>query len=342
MALDESAARSKNGLETRTGAVEGKSQRLRNMEESLDHLEHLLTQLADRAHPVRVSDLLTLSHLDEEGRALFNAHWPIILAERRRHIVRLLVEQGEEDVTLDFNAVFLACLADADAQIRVSAIRGLWEYEGRGLIPRLKELAARDPDPGVRAEAALGLGRYALLGECGALREAEAEDIFRALRAIVADPEETVLVRGRALEAVGVCSQDWVKALIGEAYESGDRRLHISAIHAMGRNCDDSWLPILLEELASDDPETRYEAATACGAISAEKAVPRLTTLLDDEDAEVQAAAISALGQIGGREAKTVLAERLSQDEGPLRALLEEALAEADFADDPMGFRTRL
>ncbi|MFQ5880181.1 MAG: HEAT repeat domain-containing protein, partial [Dehalococcoidia bacterium] len=85
----------------------------------------------------------------------------------------------------------------------------------------------------------------------------------------------------------------------------------------------------------------RFEAATACGAIGDEEAVLHLARLLDDEDNEIQAAAISALGQTGGNDAKAVLLEWLDQSDGPLRELIEEALAEAEFANDPTAFRYR-
>ena len=84
-------------------------------------------------------------------------------------------------------------------------------------------------------------------------------------------------MRGRALEALGVRGKDWVHELIEEAYGSGDRRLTISAVHAMGRNADLAWLPMIIDEMESDDAEMRFEAATAAGGHRATKRRSRIS-----------------------------------------------------------------
>lgn len=312
------------------------------MDDDPRYFQHCLGQLADPQQKVKLRDLTSLSHLEGERLGAFAGRWRQVGAERRCWVVRQLIELAEGDVTLDFNAVFLNCLGDEDAQVRATAIQGLWEYHGHDLVERLKRLLAEEPEPAVRAEAALALGRFVLLAEYGQLPQDEGERVLRALHSAIADPREATLVRARAMEALGACSQAWVKEIIGGAYRSADQRLRLSAIHAMGCNCDSVWLPILLRELESADPASRFEAAAACGAIGDEEAVPYLARLLDDEDREAQTAAIAALGQIGGSEAKAVLLERLRQSEESLRELLEEALAESSSVSDPLDFRYRL
>ena len=68
-----------------------------------------------------------------------------------------------------------------------------------------------------------------------------------------------------------------------------------------------------------------------------------LAELASDEDAEVQEAAIAALGQIGGPASKSVLQSLATEhdDERVLDAVAE-ALATADFLDDPMAFKLYL
>ena len=87
----------------------------------------------------------------------------------------------------------------------------------------------------------------------------------------------------------------------------------------------------------------RFEAATAAGEMGDEEAVPQLAELTADEDAEVQEAAIGALGQIGGEAAKSLLQSLAAEtdDERVLDAVTE-ALATADFLDDPMAFKLYL
>jgi HEAT repeat protein len=144
-------------------------------------------------------------------------------------------------------------------------------------------------------------------------------------------------VRRRALEAAAVYSHDpRINEAIEEAYWSGEHALKVSALYAMGRSLDRRWLPLLLEELQSEDPAYRYEAATACGELGAEEAVDELISLTSDPDRAVQGAAIAALGRIGGTLATNVL-RRLARSTDPVvRDAAEEALAEAVFASDPL------
>ena len=111
----------------------------------------------------------------------------------------------------------------------------------------------------------------------------------------------------------------------------------------MGRNADVAWLPMITGEMESEDAEMRFEAATAAGGIADEEAIPHLAELTVDEDAEVRDAAIGALGQIGGPAARSVLHELASEtsDDRVLEAV-SDALAEADFVEDPLGFRLHL
>ena len=150
-------------------------------------------------------------------------------------------------------------------------------------------------------------------------------------------------MRGRAVEALGARAREWVRDLIDDSYASGDRRLAISAVHAMGRSADPDWLPTIIEEMHSDDGEMRFEAATAAGGIGDEDAVADLSELTGDDDPEVQEAAIGALGQIGGT-GGTLRPARCAHENARIPRVLEavsDALAEADFTEDPLGVRPR-
>ncbi len=304
-------------------------------------IEEYLQELADAARPVVSAKLVNLCNLRPEELSYFRGLWGESETERRRQVVAELVELAEDNVELNFDAVLLACLEDPDADVRRLAVRGLWEYEERDLIPRLLDILQADADPEVRAEAALSLGRFVLRAEFDELRATDAEAVEDALRQVLAREEEAVSVRARAVEALGARSSDWARAIIEDAYGSADHRLRISAVHAMGRSCDPRWLPRLIDELSSPDAEMRYEAAGACEAIAEESAVPYLIPLLEDEDAEVQEAAIEALGQTGGDEAREALEGHRTHPEPRVREVVEAALAELEFGDDPLGFRLR-
>jgi len=301
--------------------------------------ETLIEELADPAKTVAVSKLVGLSGPNAGEAARFKGLWDGLDESRRRWLVQELADLAEDNVDLNFDAAFVVALADEIPDVRRTAIAGLWEHEGRDLIDPLIGLIDGDPDAAVRADAALALGRYVLQAEFEALRTADNERIEAALRRTITDPTEIVEVRARALESLGARSAEWVRDLIQDAYDSDDRRLRISAVHAMGRGCDPAWLSSIFAEIESEDPEMRYEAALAAGAIADTEATPYVAALLHDADPEVQEAAIAALGQIGGAGVKGTLQELLAEGDERIRDAVLAALAEADFAEDPLAFK---
>jgi len=304
-------------------------------------LEDYLRELVDSSTPLVAARLVNLSSLVPDEASAFEEAWRGADVHRRRQVMRQLIELTEDNVELNFDAVFRVGLSDSDAEVRRFGIRGLWEYDGRDLIPTLVALLLTDADQAVRVEAALGLGRYALKAEFDKIRASDASIVDDALRRAIADHEQTTEVRARAVEAVGARSQPWVLQVIEDAYHSDQHRLQVSALHAMGRNCDARWLSTLVRELKSDDAEMRYEAATACGFLGDEVTVPHLQPLLKDDDTEVQEAAIQALGEIGGQEAKRALEDCLASPEERVRAAALAAIAELDFGEDPLGYKLR-
>jgi HEAT repeat protein len=302
-------------------------------------LETLLPKLETADRPPPATELTALSGLAGADHGRFLHVWKTLSIQRRRDIIDMLTDLIEDNVELDFTAVFMVGLLDDDVQVRAESVKALWEYEGDDLIGVLLRLL-HDPEALVRAEAALGLGRYLLRAELTGRDDATTDEIKAALRAAVHDETELAEVRGRALESLGVATDDWVSELIEDAYASAERRMRISAVHAMGRNADAIWLPTVLEEMISDDGEMRFEAAVAAGAIGDEDALASLSELAEDEDAEVQEAAIAAIGQVGGPAARSILHSLAAEhsDERVLEAV-SDALAEADFVEDPLGFR---
>ena len=220
--------------------------------------------------------------------------------------------------------------------MRSKAIEGLWENEEACLINPLINLIEQDSSEEVRAAAATALGKFSMLAEHKKLRSCHVLRIQEALLAVVSDKSKPVEVRRRALEAAAPLSLPQVKSAIIEAYQSQNTRLRISSIYAMGKNCDSSWLPILLKELASADVDVRYEAAGACGELEEEAAVPCLINLVNDIDADVQMAAIQALGKIGGTEAKKCLEGCLNNTSEAIRQTAKQALNEMETKEDTL------
>ena len=304
-------------------------------------LEDLVRDLADPAHQIAASKLTELSGLNVAQAKIVEAAWPEIGLRQRQQLVEELTGLAEDNVELNFEAAFQIALADRDPGLRKQAIRGLWEDERRETFDGLLKMLAGDPAAAVRAEAALALGRFVLRGEMGTLKPVDVERLENALQLVIEDEAEEVEVRGRALESVGAWSERWVTAAIEQAFEGADRRLRISAAHAMGRSCDPAWLPRLFDELENDDAEMRFEAVGAIGLIADESAIAHLIPLLHDEDAEVQATAVAALGEIGGDAAKEALEDLVAAGNPVLRELALDALSEVEFAEDPLSFSVR-
>jgi len=291
-------------------------------------IEEIMTDLLNPEKTLLNSSLTMLSALSSDELGFVEQSWLAIQTERRRQIISRMVELAEDDFTLNFDDIFKSCLKDPDDEVRSKAIEGLWECEELSLIDPLARLLEQDTSEKVRVAAASALGQFAMLTELGKLRSSYAARVTQVLLSIIGDRSDSIEVRRRTLEAAAPLSLPEVSQAIMEAYQSGDFRLQVSAIYAMGKNCDTAWLPILLKELNSDSAEIRYEAARACGELGEEEAVLPLMKLVDDADIEVRLAAIQALGMIGGSEAKECLEHCLNSPEEVVCSAAKEALSE--------------
>ena len=302
-------------------------------------IEEIIVELSNSDKPLLNSKLTALSNLSSEELGLFRSSWAAIELKRRRQIVYRLVELAEDNLELNFDSILKCCLKDQHDEVQSKAIEGLWESEEAALINPLINLLGHDSSEKVQTTAAIALGKFAMLAEHEKLRSCHKSKICQALFAVIDDKSKPVEVRRHALEAVSPLSFPQVNRAIMEAYQSSSPEFKVSAIYAMGKNCDPSWLPILLGELANTDAEMRYEAVTACGELGEEEATASVIKLVDDPDTDVQLAAIQALGKIGGSEAKSCLEECLHSPSELIRQATEQALQELETWEDPMSFR---
>jgi HEAT repeat protein len=298
-------------------------------------LPAVLKVLGVSDQPLSTRELRVFSGLTRADYALFWPTWQRIDPERRTEIARSMVELAEDTIELDFAELWYWLLDDDAVDVRMAAVDGLWEDLSPRVMRRMLELMRLDPAPGVRADAAMALSRFAYQAVCGDLEHDK--DVLRdGLLAVGLDQDQPLEVRRRALESAGYfADSDEVQRQIELAYRSNEQLLRESAIVAMGRSMEPRWLPIIGKELESSSPALRYEAIHAVGELSedARALVPKLLPLVDDHDSEVALAAIWALGQIGGPVAQRTL-ERLSrsQDESR-REAASDALAELNIDD---------
>lgn len=287
----------------------------------------------------RHKELLLLSGMTPEEQSALREAWPHIPLLTRRQLVAALGYLAEADATATFEEVFLLATEDPDEEVRLAALRGLWDYDEEAFVPTLIQIMDSDSSAPVRAEAAIILGKFAMLGELEELEPETTDLVRRALLAVWNSPDEDVEVRRRALESVSCLATDEVNEMIQAAYSDKDERMNISAVYAMGQTLDDMWAPYVLKELKNPRPEMRYEAAHAAGELTLTDAIPTLLDLAHDADAEVRVAAITALGNIGGERAvEALLSLARSADEATRDAALD-ALELAIFAEDPLSLR---
>jgi HEAT repeat protein len=245
-----------------------------------------------------------------------------------------LSELITDSIELNFDSIFKTCLTDLDDDVRSEAINGLWENENPALISNYIDLLTTDPSEKVQAAAALALGRFALMAELGSISPKYGNVVGHVLLSVTGDKSKPIEVRRRALEAVAPLSTELVRTAIKTAYESNDDRLMISAIYAMGRNCESKWLPFLLKELKSNDAEMRFEAVGALGEIGNEDIVQYLMPVANDTDIDVRMAVMQALGKIGGNESKQFLLKNAGDPNEAVRDAIEQALNEISIQDD--------
>jgi HEAT repeat protein len=300
--------------------------------------ESVLATLVDPEKRPTAQELVDFSDLDDaELRALSDA-WADLAPDRRLRLLTDLTDLSQDNVELNFDAIFRNALTDEEPEARVAALRGLYEYEGRDLIPPLAELLRDDPAPEVRREAAVALGRYALAAELGYLRSDDTDRIKGVLIESAEDLEEDERVRARAIEALGAISGEDTENLIESIYQEEESLwLKVGAVDAMGRSCNDNWLPLIIQEMENPAPEMRHAAAFAAGEIGEEDAIEPLKRMaIEDPDREVKLVAVHALSEIGGPLARVALKSVLYEGDDELQQAVQEAMTEVSFQEDPL------
>jgi hypothetical protein len=280
------------------------------------------------------SDLAHLSDLDPDDLETFTQEWGKVETLRRQVVISEFLHHGARNFSYDFSEIFRFCLGDPDPGIRSVAITGLTQEEDEFFVSGLIRFLNEDTAEEVREAAVTALGKYAIRAELRELSESDSKAIYNALWSVLNDERETPSLKNKALVSIAAFHVPVVKELIEEAYHNTDLAYRISALRAMGRNCDLSWLDILFKELDSDEIEMRYEAIVACGELYDSKAVPVLIDLTGDKNIRIREAAIRALGEIGGQKARETLNKLAQTAKGRTRQAAESAIKELDTCED--------
>ena len=299
-------------------------------------IEVFIRAVADESEALSDAPFHEASDPSPSEVAEFDRFLSTLNGEERREVLTAMVEQAEENLELDFNAIFRHCLKDDDDRTVQLGVEGLWETEERWLVTELVALLRSERGARVRAAAALALGKFPILALEGKLQPQDGELVYRVLMDFLEDEIEDLEVRRRCLEAVAPFNTEEVQDYIRWAYEDEDQDLRSSSIYAMGRTGEVAWLPTLLRELESYDAAVRYETAHACGELGEQEATPQLIELLEDDDPEVRLASIAALGKIGGALARRALIDCVRDGDSAMSEAAHAELENLQFLDDPM------
>jgi HEAT repeat protein len=280
--------------------------------------------------------LARFSDLSRDGARTFRREWIQLPENLRVDVLRRIDELSEDRFELNFGRALRVALEDPSPVVRQLAIAGLWEDDSGELLDRLRHVLRDDPSPDVRSEAASALGRFSQRAPEASLPSEVASELRDDLVRVARSDASSYAEQRRALESLGpFAAESDIADVIQDAFNSGDHGLQCSAIRAMGLSRESRWLPLVLEELQSDEPELRFEAARSAGLLGSADALPLLLDAARDDDPEVRHTAINAIGQIGGRGAVRAL-ERLAEDAGDADLeLIEAAVDEVETLLEP-------
>ncbi len=294
----------------------------------------LIDALLDESTPFSPKYLNRLSDLDPVDKSLLADNWSKVSIRRRNALLEDMEEIHMADDLLCFEQVGRVALKDSEPGVRTRAIQILREYELVDLLPIFVEMSEHDPDVDVRAAATAALATYIYMGEVEDISPKKLQLVEACLLRLISG-KDAMIVRRRALEALGFSSRKELVGLIEKAYASPDMDWLVSALFAMGRSANSRWKPQVLSMLTHENPSVRAEAASAAGELEIKTAVPQLLKLLRDSDIDVRMASIWSLSQIGGTGVRSALESLLeSTDDDEEANQTENALENLDFTEE--------
>ena len=305
------------------------------MNQQIPDFEQVLQALLDESKPFPPQYLYYLGDMEPEQTAQVSEVWGQVPLQRRRALMEDLETITDNDLTASFKDLGLIALEDPDAQVRFGAIRLLWVEDDYALIPRFLEIARRDPDVNVRANAVGALGSFMYFAALEELPWQYTNDIETTLMGFLQNMGEADIVRRQALEVLGYSLNLDIDPWIEEAFASPDEAWQSSALFAAGRTAHEHWREKVMPYLHHASPRLRADAARAAGEMLLSAAVEDLIELLEDVEAEVRMTAAWALSEIGGEGVAEALEAALANAaDAEEEAAYEEALANLAVTDD--------
>lgn len=298
--------------------------------------ERIIAALLDSEHPFPAVHWHRFSDISAVDMQSLEKIWQDVQPDRRVALLEDLETLAESDTLVSFDDLSRFALNDPDPRAREVALRLLWESEDSSLIHKMMEMVDHDSAEKVRAAAATALGQFVYLGELEEIPQASLHRIEEKLLSITTSTAEPKLVRRRALEALGFSSRAELKQLIMAAYNNNDREWLVSALFAMGRSANSSWIPSVMEMMDADDEDVLLEAVRAAGELEAPSARRPLLKIIKSqpEGSEIRMAAIWSLSKIGGEKVRDTFEKLLEESEDDEELdILDEALENLEFTE---------
>ncbi len=277
-------------------------------------IQQVIDALANQETPVAARYLFRLSDLEGSDLEKIAKLWTNLPTRRRKAIMEDLEDLGSRNDLLSFESLAMIAVNDAEAEVRLPAVRVLWEFDNKRIAPVFIRLLEKDPDVDIRAAAATGLGTFVLAGELEEIPSNLLTQIENLLLKVTGASDSNQ-VKQQALESLGYSGRDEVNQLIEKAYADSNKNWKASALAAMGHSADQRWSAAIQTSLSSNLPLLRSHAARAAGELEMKETVDKLIELLDDPDTSVRDASIWSLAQIGGPGIQDTLEAMLEESE---------------------------
>ncbi|GAB4373400.1 MAG: hypothetical protein Kow009_09280 [Spirochaetales bacterium] len=209
--------------------------------------------------------------------------------------------------------VVLPLLKDTRRRIVTSAIRYLGKKGNEEVVPQLIDLFKKED-----AEEDVRTGILTALGE---LKGSSAVEF---LRSILDNPDERLVYRRFACDALGKIGVPEGYPSIKKALEDPDNLLRAYAVSAIGNYPDPEVEGILLQALRDDFARVRFYAAEQLGRRHSTAALGMLQyRVRRDTDKQVRLSALKALAEMGSEESFSFLRDLLLDDRSALELRME-------------------
>lgn len=289
--------------------------------------------ITEKLFPARF--LPSFSDLTPEDLVELQTAWSDVPAARKVSVLQDLEDLAEGDTLTNFDELARFCLTDPEPDVRVLAIRLLWECDDRHLADTFLTMMKEDPDPQVQAAAASALGSFIYEGELDELPSTLLNKVVDELLNVYRTSEH-IHVRRHALESLGFSSRTEIVPLIEAAYKTTIPDMIASALFAMGRSADGKYHTKVKANIHNPNTSIQLEAVRAAGELDIKEVREDLLEMVDsgDLDEEVFYAAIWSLSQLGGDGVKVKFEEIMeSEIDDDLADFMENAMDNLAFND---------